>query len=90
MVQRTYASAATAQVVRRKPSVRAEGSIADVFATMSGATYEWPSRFADVKKAIWRDALVESWREVLAELEAATDEIATRGNEVRGRLHCGG
>ena len=90
LARRTYATASAAQVVRRKPAApRAEGSIADVFATMSDASgTAWPQRFADLKKGICRDELVESWREVLAELEVATEEIAERGNDVGLRCYC--
>lgn len=65
----------------RKP--KSEGSIADVFSSLSGsAPVELPPRFADIKKAIWRDDFVESWREVLGELEIAVEEVAARGADV--------
>jgi hypothetical protein len=57
-----------------------EGSIASVFTVLSGETVQpLPSRFADLKKEIWKDGLVQSWREVLAELETAVDEVSAKG-----------
>jgi hypothetical protein len=62
---------------------KTEGDISAVFSSLSSEQpFEWPARFADLKKELWKDALVESWREVLAELEGATQEIEARGNEV--------
>lgn len=60
-----------------------EGSIASVFTSLSGdAVKALPGRFADLKKEIWKDSLVQSWREVLAELETAVDEVAAKGPAV--------
>ncbi|KAF9007052.1 hypothetical protein BDQ17DRAFT_1351327 [Cyathus striatus] len=40
-----------------------------------------PDRFAVLKKGLWKDTLVESWRELLLELEVAAEEVASRGSE---------
>ncbi|THH21281.1 hypothetical protein EW146_g264 [Bondarzewia mesenterica] len=69
----------------RKP--KAEGSIASVFTTLSGgADTVFPPRFAELKKQIWRDELVESWREVLDSLNEAVEEVATKGADIIPRF----
>lgn len=42
-----------------------------------------PLRFADLKKSIFTEQLVQSWREVLDELAVKTEEVAARGADVR-------
>jgi len=72
----------------RKP--KDEGSIASVFSSLSesGTNPELPTRFADLKKEIWQDALMQSWREVLDELHSSIEEIAERGADVtRSSFH---
>ena len=72
----------------RKP--KDEGSIASVFSSLSesGTDPELPTRFADLKKEIWQDALMQSWREVLDELHSSIEEIAERGADVtRSSFH---
>jgi hypothetical protein len=60
-----------------------EGSISSLFASLNGeAPSEFPARYLDLKGKIWRDDMVHSWREVLAELESAAEEISSRGSEV--------
>lgn len=60
-----------------------EGSIASVFTSLSSDIVEpLPNRFADLKKEIWKDSLIQSWREVLAELETVVDEISVKGGAV--------
>jgi hypothetical protein len=62
---------------------KGEGSIAAVFTSLSDETAQvLPGRFADLKKEIWKDGLVQSWREVLAALETAVDEVSTKGGSV--------
>jgi hypothetical protein len=66
-----------------------EGSISDIFTSLTGeAAAEHPPRFAELKKEIWNDGMVESWRQVLVELEVATEEVAKRGSEVRMPKPC--
>ena len=61
-----------------------EGSISSLFTSLSGeASFEYPARFLDLKRQIWRDSMVQSWKEVLLELEAAAEEVATRESEVQ-------
>jgi hypothetical protein len=60
-----------------------EGSIASVFSSLSaGSDPALPTRFSDLKKEIWRECLVQSWREVLNELEGSIEEVAARGTDV--------
>jgi acyl carrier protein phosphodiesterase len=63
-----------------------EGSISSLFASLSGeASSVFPARFLDLKRVLWRDEMVQSWREVLADLEAAVEEISCRKSEVHLR-----
>lgn len=62
---------------------KGEGTIATVFSSLSGGTTALPPRFSDLKKEIWTDALVQSWREVCDELRGAVEQIAERGADVR-------
>lgn len=72
---------AAAQDAPRKQ--REEGSIAAIFTSLSGeAAHALPDRFATLKKEIWSEKLVETWREVLAELAIATEEISAQGEAV--------
>jgi len=64
----------------RKP--KEEGSIASVFQSLSGRAPELPIRFSDLKKEIWRDVLVQSWREVLDELKGSIEKVVARGPNV--------
>ena len=64
----------------RKP--KEEGSIATVFSSLSGAAPPLPTRFADLKKEIWRDTLLQSWREVVDELYVAVEQVAEKGTDV--------
>jgi acyl carrier protein phosphodiesterase len=72
---RTLAHAST-----RKP--KEEGSIASVFSSLSGSDPALPARFSDLKKEIWREFLVKSWREVLDELKISIEQVAQRGADV--------
>lgn len=58
-------------------------SIASIFTSLSGEIPEaLPPRFSALKKEIWRDDMVQTWREVLEELEVATEEVAQRGSDM--------
>ena len=59
-----------------------EGSIASVFSSLSGGAPALPTRFSDLKKEIWRDFLVQNWREVLAELKDSVEQVVVRGANV--------
>jgi hypothetical protein len=60
-----------------------EGSIASLFTSLSGeAVRVLPDQFADLKREIWKDSLVQSWREILSALEKAVDEVAAKGGSV--------
>ncbi len=75
---RTLAAAASATRAARK-----EGSIADIFTSLTDESHvALPDRFVDVKRALWNDGLVESWRQVLEALEPAVENIAAKGSDV--------
>ena len=60
-----------------------EGSIADIFTSLTNEEHNaLPERFSALKKELWTDNMVESWRQVLAALEPAVEEVAARGSEV--------
>jgi hypothetical protein len=64
----------------RKP--KEEGSIASVFSSLSGTAPALPTRFSDLKKEIWKEALMQSWREILGELEGSIENVVARGADV--------
>lgn len=64
----------------RKP--KEEGSIASVFSSLSGTAPALPTRFSDLKKGIWKEVLMQSWREVLGELEGSIENVVARGADV--------
>ncbi|KAJ3505316.1 hypothetical protein NLJ89_g7485 [Agrocybe chaxingu] len=64
-----------------------EGSIAGIFTSLTGEEHSaLPERFTDLKKGLWKDSFVESWREVLAELGTATEEVASIGSDMVPRV----
>lgn len=75
--------AQVAQTQARRPTKK-EGTIMDFFTNLTSEGPPFPPRFADLKKEICTDpeAITESWRSVLRELEGATREIEQRGSEV--------
>lgn len=77
----TASTAATGKVAPRAPNE--EGSISSIFASLNGeAPIDLPPRFSALKQEIWRDDMVQTWREVLEELETATEEVSRRGSDV--------
>ena len=66
---------------------KGEGSIADVFASLSGEKAAiLPERFRTLKNDIWKDSLIESWRDVLNELKPAVEETIELGSDVIPRV----
>lgn len=66
---------------RRQP--KEEGSIASIFTTLTAEEHNpLPDRFSDLKKSLWKDSFVESWRDILSELEIAVENVSSRGSEV--------
>ena len=61
-----------------------EGTIMDVFGSLSEEVV-LPPRFADLKRQICSDPrrMMDSWRDVLGELETTVKEVSRRGAEVR-------
>ncbi|KAG6819433.1 hypothetical protein H0H93_011921 [Arthromyces matolae] len=45
-----------------------------------------PSRLSALKKTLWKDELLDSWKQILAELEVAIDEISQKGGHVIPRV----
>ena len=70
----------TSYTPTRKP--KEEGSIATVFSSLSGSAPALPTRFSDLKKEIWKDAFMQSWHEVLNELESSIEKVVARGADV--------
>lgn len=78
----TVASTSTAPKSSR--AQKAEGDIQEFFSTLDpDVSHNLPSRFADLKAEIWHDGLLQSWKEVLVELETETERIAHLGTKVR-------
>jgi hypothetical protein len=67
---------------RRLP--REEGSISSIFTTLTPGEGQTvlPARFTELKRDIFKDELVETWRQVLNELESTVGEIVEKGNGV--------
>ena len=61
---------------------KSEGTIEEIFSSFH-ETPPFPERFAYLKKELWTEGLVESWREVLKELEGVTANVIARGSKVR-------
>ncbi|GAA5993221.1 hypothetical protein JCM10908_004515 [Rhodotorula pacifica] len=75
----TTARRALASAESEKP----EGSIASVFSSLGGDAFvPLEARFLDLKKQLFSDGLIESWRSVLAALEDRTAEIRQVGTSL--------
>lgn len=78
------ALAATSSAITSAESEKPEGSIASVFSSLGGDAFvPLEPRFLDLKKELFSDGLIESWRSVLEALEHRTAEICQVGNAVR-------
>ncbi len=64
-----------------------EGTIQDLFTALTHEGPPLPQRFSDLKKELFTEQLVESWRDVLKELETITEEVAAKGTDVRPSFH---
>ncbi|KAF8953191.1 hypothetical protein BDZ97DRAFT_1679874 [Flammula alnicola] len=68
-------------------TAKEEGSIADIFTSLTNEEHNvLPDRFTNLKKELWNDGMVESWREVLASLEPAVEEVASKGSDIVPRV----
>ncbi|KAL0580982.1 hypothetical protein V5O48_001074 [Marasmius crinis-equi] len=56
-----------------------EGDISSVFSSLGRKEDVFPERFAQLKREMWNEKLLDSWNEILAELETKTEEIASLG-----------
>ncbi|KAK1230925.1 hypothetical protein PQX77_005956 [Marasmius sp. AFHP31] len=63
-----------------------EGNIGSVFSSLGRAEDVFPDRFSQLKKEMWNEKLLQSWNEVLLEMEAKTEEIARLGSDVVPRV----
>ncbi|TIA91079.1 hypothetical protein E3P99_01261 [Wallemia hederae] len=62
-------------------------SIASVFASLSGDDpVDLPSRFSDLKKDIFKDNLIETWRKVITQLKPEVEEVAALGSDAIPRI----
>ncbi|KAJ7656448.1 hypothetical protein DFH06DRAFT_471627 [Mycena polygramma] len=61
-----------------------EGDISAVFASLrpSDSADVFPPRFAELKRTMWNEGLVQSWKEVLDALQVETARIAELGEKV--------
>jgi len=73
-----------ATVAPSKRQAREGGTISDIFTTLKPGEEHaaLPDRFSALKKDIFKDELVESWRQVLTELEGTVAEITEKKNNV--------
>ncbi|KAF9479392.1 DUF1479-domain-containing protein [Pholiota conissans] len=68
-------------------TAKSEGSIADIFTSLTNEEHTaLPDRFIDLKKELWKDSLVESWRQVLEALGPAIEEIEFKGSDIVPRV----
>ncbi|GEM10971.1 DUF1479 domain protein [Rhodotorula toruloides] len=64
-------------------SEKDKGSIASVFSSLGRDSFvPLEPRFGELKKALFTDGLIESWRTVLTALEERTEEIRERGTQI--------
>ena len=71
----------SAKDARKSPAQQGSpGNISSIFEqkTQDG-THE---RFSEVKKAIWKDSMLESWAQVLDALKEKTELVGALGSEV--------
>ncbi|EIM79482.1 uncharacterized protein STEHIDRAFT_126484 [Stereum hirsutum FP-91666 SS1] len=69
-------------LAKATPAQKSAGDISDAFASLSGHTVVLEPRFAQLKKQLWKDNMLQSWREVLDELKITTKEIAATGPDI--------
>lgn len=65
------------------PVTNQEGTIASIFASLDDSQHTvLPPRYATLKQDLWRDSFVQSWKEVLTELNIATKVVIEQGTKV--------
>ncbi|KAJ7509766.1 hypothetical protein B0H11DRAFT_2152709 [Mycena galericulata] len=77
---------ASAQVAPRRQ--KDEGDISAVFTSLrpSDPKNAFPPRFSELKREIWKEGLIQSWKEVLSDLEVETKRIAELGETAIPRI----
>ncbi|KAJ7022103.1 hypothetical protein C8F04DRAFT_1272973 [Mycena alexandri] len=67
---------------------RRPADISAAFSSLSSPNqkYVFPHSFAQLKRKIWKDGLLQSWKEVLEELEVTAVRIAERGDSMIPRV----
>ncbi|KAF7370278.1 Duf1479 domain protein [Mycena sanguinolenta] len=63
---------------------KVEGDISAVFASLRPSDPEnaFPPRFAELKRSMWNEKLIQSWKEVLEALEVESARIAEQGEKL--------
>ncbi|KAF5363209.1 hypothetical protein D9758_008377 [Tetrapyrgos nigripes] len=69
---------------------KAEGTIASAFASLEADNFVLPPRFKELKKEIWKENLVQAWKEILEELELRTNEIISQGGQIIPQINYAG
>ncbi|GAA5890452.1 hypothetical protein JCM6882_002925 [Rhodosporidiobolus microsporus] len=88
--RRTLSSSASTSAAPAEHVERAEGTIESAFPSIKGApVIPLEQRFGDLKKALWNDGLVESWRSLLSALDERTQEIIERGSDAIPQVQYG-
>ncbi|GAA6037624.1 hypothetical protein JCM8097_006148 [Rhodosporidiobolus ruineniae] len=78
-----FLSTSAARPAAAAPVEKSEGDISSVFSSLGGDAFvPLEQRFSDLKKNLWSDGLLESWRSVLTALEERTQEIKEKGSSV--------
>ncbi|THU98449.1 hypothetical protein K435DRAFT_795732 [Dendrothele bispora CBS 962.96] len=75
---------ATAQNPTSSANIRekAEGDISLSFSSLGAELVELPPKFMDLKRELWNENLMNSWREVLSELQTRTEDIISKGTGI--------
>lgn len=74
-------AAATSNSSPPPTAPQSHGTIEEIFSSFHNSP-PFPARFADLKRQIWTDGMIESWRQVLKELEEVTSRVIAQGNQV--------
>ncbi|KAG6917418.1 hypothetical protein DXG01_002503 [Tephrocybe rancida] len=52
----------------------------------SAAPAQLPSHLSDLKKALWKEELLQSWKDILVELDAEVEAISSKGGDIIPRV----
>ncbi|KAH8824513.1 hypothetical protein DL96DRAFT_1614299 [Flagelloscypha sp. PMI_526] len=84
---RYYASSTAHKMDSMTRRPRDEGDISSIFTTLDseptqGGQSALPERFRDLKQGLFRDELIQSWKEVVDELEVVTERVIETGSKI--------